>query len=685
MWQFIDELATLPGVAELRARDFTDIWQVWLSNGALNPGGHDNQRVVALTFADGETWARAAAWEPLETVLTGAGLPASWEWTFAHLYEPGQATVGHPRSIFLLLADPPLILHVGLEQELAGLGMDPAFAVGMADGVRLTVVHNPSVAAALARAEGAPLVCRLHLEAGRLPDTPAEHVGVRLAAAADPAPSINLVFGADWLELLAEDPAGGHAVLGRAIAEGLRRALSLSDQAYEEFFTAWCRAVPVAALRRAETTLPPGFQGRNRLPRSPATAARARRAIAAGIVRAKVPRAVYVGEGAFGLLRDIILPAATSALAAALSGWSRGALITVAECLNDAHAERARRAGELALALTAPWAEHWQAMALGQPEPALTTRPLELVLEMLLARASGGGVNADVFDIAEAADLAEEAISVSLDLAAARNRLHDLQVLLDDDGQFATTGTLPAPGGTAIDMGSYLRADRADRSRLHPGPLPGEPTQLSADRPRQREEFVPLTNLGVPPKLLTADNVLKDAYGTGFDGISAVLGIAATWTPGDDKVVEVSRAELRDTVMGWSHLKSSRDRCRPRPPDSHPGPAPPRRAALLGAGEALTPARHPATGFPRGGQAAADPAPPRSDAGCLRRLPARRAASVAPLRPAAEGPRRLHRLPQEPEQATRAGSRQHPQPAAPSRQDQHRITPGQGRGTSPDR
>lgn len=553
LWQFIDELATLPGVTELSAWDFSDIWQVWLSRGTLNPGGHRDQQVVVVTLPDNETWERAAAWEPLEMVLTGAGLPTSWEWTFAQLDEPGQATVGFLHNIFLLLADPKLVLHVPLEHELADLGIDPAFAIGVAEGIRLTVLNNPGVASVLLAASAAPLVCHLRLQSDRLPDTPAGHVGVRMAASAGPVPSIDLIFGADWLELLAEDPGSGHGVLGRAIAEGLRQVLNLTEQACQEFFTAWCRAVPVAALRRAHTTLPPGVQGRYRLPRSPATAARARRAVAAAIVPAEVPRAIYIGQGAFGLLREIIMPAAASALAAAVSEWSPESLITVAECLNDAHTERARRAGELALALTAPWGERWQAMALDQPEPALITRPLELVLEMLLARTSAGSMNADIFDIAEATDLANLALSVSLDLAAARSHLHGLEVILDEDGQFAVTGALPEPAGTAIDTASYQRADRADRARLRPGPLPAEPMQLGISQPGSRPEFVPMKNRGISAKLLTADVILKDACGTGFDAISAVLAIAATWTPGD-AVTKVRRAEFCDAATGWSAL-----------------------------------------------------------------------------------------------------------------------------------
>lgn len=554
LWQFIDELATLPGMAELTAWDFADIWQVWLSRGALNPTGHQSQHVVALTVPDSENWERAAAWEPLEMALTGAGLPSSWDWTFAHLDGPGQATVGYLHNLIQLLADPPLILHVELEEGLADLGLDPAFAVGMADGIRLTFVNYPAVAAVLTRASDAPVVCKLRVEEGRLSETPADHVGVRMAARAVPAPSIELIFGADWLELLAEDPTDGQVVLGRALAQALRAALNLTDQASEDFINAWCEAIPVMALRRAETTLPPAFLGRNALPRSPATAARARRAIAALVVRADLPRAIYVGEAASGLLSDVILPAVGKTLAESVSAWSASALITVAEFLNDAHADRARRAGELANALTAPWGERWRAMALDQPEPALATRSMELILEMVLARETAGDLNADAMDIAEASDLAREALKVSLDFAAARSRLHDLEVLLDDDGLFAIRGVLPQRSGTAIDMGSYLNADRADRTRLHPEPLPGEPTEFTPGRPSERREFVPLREMGVFPKLLTADALLKDAYGTGFDGITAVLGIAATWTPRDDKVIQVGRAELREAVNAWSDV-----------------------------------------------------------------------------------------------------------------------------------
>jgi hypothetical protein len=67
------------------------------------------------------------------------------------------------------------------------------------------------------------------------------------------------------------------------------------------------------------------------------------------------------------------------------------------------------RATELSLALTAPWGPYWQATALEGPEPATVTRPLELLLESLLA------------------------------LHATRHRLHDLQIAVSEHGQYAIT------------------------------------------------------------------------------------------------------------------------------------------------------------------------------------------------------------------------------------------------------
>lgn len=556
LWQFLDELTSMPGVEKLAAWDFTDVWELWLNTGVLNPGGREGVILHPVGVPDQEAWERSAAWEPLEAVLTTGGLPPSWDWQFARLDEPGQATVGQYGHVFLLLAGPPLVLHVRIEEDLAGLGIDPAFAVAVAEGIRQTACANPGVAAALLAGDGTPLLCELRLEAERPPDTPDDSVRCRLAAASGHPPVIELVFGADWLEHLAEDPAGGHAVLGRALAEGLRHALGLPGPAAEVFLGHWSQAVPVAALRARETTLPPSFQGRDRLPRSAATAARARRAIAAGIIASEVPlRVIYAEQAAVGLCTEVILPAADNALADAIADWSPDALLAVARCLNDAYADRVRWASELSLALTAPWGPYWQAIALDAPEPATVTHPLELLLESLLARPAAGGISPDAFEIAEAADLASEAIDVSLALHATRHRLHDLQITVGEHGQYAITDTAPQQAAIAtIDIGAYLRADRADRLRLNPQPLTGTPVRLTGGSGSQPQDFTRLEDLPLPGSLRAADVALKQALGTGIDGIKAVLGTAVTWTAGADDVTQAAQAELREAAIAWSHL-----------------------------------------------------------------------------------------------------------------------------------
>ena len=555
LWQFLEELVSMPGIGKLAAWEFADIWQVWLSRGTLNPGGREGIAVHPLVVPDQEAWERAAAWEPVETVLTRSGLAPSWEWSFAHLDEPGQARVGLYGHVFLVLAEPPLVLHVLIDKELASLGIDPAFAIGLADGIRQTAVATPGVAAVISAAGSVPLLCRLRLEPLRSPDATAEVVGCRLAASGPP-PVIDLVLGVDWLEYLAEDPAGGHAVLGRALAEGLRKALHLSDQACETFMASWLQAVPVAALRPGEKALPPSFQSRGRLPRSPATAAKAKRTIAKAIIRSDMPlQAIYVDEGAVGLCTEVILPAADKALADVVTDWSPSAIQTVARCLNDAHADRARREGDLAFGLTAPWGEHWRNAAMTAPEPSMITRPLELLLETLLARTTAGSINPDTFEIAEAVDLANAAIEISLYLAATRHRLHHLAAIVHDDGQFTITDKAPETATTAtIDIGAYLQAVRADRLRLRPRPLTGTPIRLDPDASPPGQEFMALRDFKLPGSLLAADDVMKRELGTGIDGVKAVLGTAITWNPNSDAVTEVTRAELRDAAVAWSSL-----------------------------------------------------------------------------------------------------------------------------------
>lgn len=572
LWQFLEELSTLPGINEVLATDVADIFHCWLDNGVLNPGAGQRLTVMPNPVPDERAWTRAAAWEPIERVLTAANLPPSWEWLSAHLDEVGgHATVGLLMHPIQVLANPPLLLSTPLNPTVSEISLDPAFVVGLADGVRLTIARSKTLGELLTLPDGAVLVCELTLTAERYaPDGD----GARVVQKAErtPRPLIRLRAGLDWLELLAREPAAGHATFGRAFADALAELTELTATDRQRFLNAWCAAPPVAMTTFDDTGKfgpAPTYHGRVDLPRTPATRGRARRALARQIVTAKVAPGFRRGDEARSVCLEGVLPAGRAALAAMIAQWSTDSINVVADHLNDAYAERAREELQLAQALEAPWGPYWQNRALSRPEPVWRTRPLELLFETLLARASGGTIAPDSFDIAEATDLAELLLELGLTVTGSKARLHDLQVAISEDGlvvaipattEEAQTPASPHQAEVQIDMTAFVETNRLHRIRLHPD----APTNRTAAAPNfvrwnvdeEEREFRSVRDLELPGSLRKVDRVLQAACGTGLDGINAVLGTAVSWQAKNDSVVEVARADLRREVMAWAGLSA---------------------------------------------------------------------------------------------------------------------------------
>lgn len=569
LWQFLDEYSTKPGVERLLAIDFDDIWRHWLKYGVLNATGHQNVELHPNPVPDERHWIRAAEWEPIEVVLTNAGLAASWEWQFARLdEEPGQATVGFGRQFCQVIADPPLIFGTAFDPTLGDIGIDPAIAHGMVIGIALTILKDPEITSAFTLSKNTAIMCDIAIQGRCMTEATDSAVPVGYASTKEPRPAISILVGLEWLDLLAHDPAAAHGTLGRAFVIALAQITDISNAAQQRFLAAWRSTPPVFLLEARKGALGSVHQGRDQLPRSPASRGRARRALAATILARNVTPGVYQGSEARRVCQEKVLPAANDALRDTLADWSPMAVDTVAKYLNDAFAERVRKETELAMALAAPWAEHWQRFALTDSEPAERTRPLELVLEFLLERRSDGSIQPDRFEIAEAVDLANESLRIGLALAGTASHLHDLSLLVSSGGNI---GVMPSSElgrsdkptnereNLAIDMGAYLGADRADRLRLQ---LPSDEQyaldfKLTENKNSETEPFVPLTSIKVPGSLLRLDAILKENCGTGFDAISAVLGTALTWTSGGDGVVEVTREELRREAVDWSKLPPS--------------------------------------------------------------------------------------------------------------------------------
>jgi hypothetical protein len=576
VYQFLDEVASLPGVDELGWLDLSDVWRHWRRFGVINPTGTDGLAILVDPTPDEDAWVTSAAWEPIEAVLTAVGLPSVSDWYSARLDTPSQATLWTAdRQACLVCSEPPLVVATQLDLEMAELGLDPAFAVGIADGILLTAARSPAVAAVLTTPDACPIYVAVRLTTVRPPGSDEESVGIGVATQNSPWPVMDLLLGPDWLELLAVDPRSAHRALGGALVycAARLRGTDTEDARWsvirEAFLAAWEDAPPIAMLGFEQTTLTYRAKGHATLPRSAASRARASRALFREILRRSLPAGCWSGDEAVRLCKSEIIVAVESALTEKLACWSPDAVLAVAEHLNDAFAERARADAELERALAAPWAKTWQELALEAPESAEQTRPLELLLELLIANPPTGTLLPDRFDLAEATDLAGLAIETALALSGAERDLNGLVTVVGEGG-YVSVVSGPNTGAEAtvaprrearlrFEVPAYLAADREHRFRTRPeaeeGPADDNHVHLDADRPRISEPFHPLSDLSnVPRSLLGADGALRASWGTGIDGFNAVLGTAVTWGHGDDRVATVPRDELRDAAVSWSSL-----------------------------------------------------------------------------------------------------------------------------------
>jgi hypothetical protein len=186
-------------------------------------------------------------------------------------------------------------------------------------------------------------------------------------------------------------------------------------------------------------------------------------------------------------------------------------------------------------------------------------------MELLTSKSSSGKVTPDQFDIAQAVDLVNKALEISLIASAAKAGMHGLMVVIDEGGVvdvIARPGDLeglPTPS-RAIDVGAFLAARRReqllDREPDDENELP--PThEWPNDEAGGPSEFVPIEKADMPKRLYDADLILKAHLGTGLNGMIAIMGTAVNWHGRDDDVRKVAPAELLREAHVWSNLPIS--------------------------------------------------------------------------------------------------------------------------------
>lgn len=573
LWQFLDEVESSPGVRKLQVLEFYDLWRHWMKFGVLNPTGLTGIGVHVDPSPDMKRWREASKWEPIASVLAGALLPERTEWPSATLDAPGRATLVDPiGDVWQVLAHPPIAICASTEAALADLGVDPAFLCEIGIGVRQTFIRYPDVAAAIVDPTGTPLLLRIRLVADHITAQGDAGPSLRFAVAAAPTARIDIAVGLDWLEELAADGPRAHSLLGQVLDAALQHLSEVTGRPRGkpgDLHRAWACAAPVAGLHAQQTPLPQRHRRGSTVPRTRATRAKAERALATAVLRQAGVPGTWTGQEAIEKCADVIVPAAEDALRQTLSTWGPAAVHTVANHLNDAHAARARGEMELSLALGAPWAAAWRDFALRAPAAARGTRPLEVLLEFLLADCPTGTITPDRFDVAEATDLAERVLEVGLCLSGARRGLHELIVAISEGGNIAIaapaslgdlSGTADEAAWSGVDLDAYQRADRLARLRLLAAgdePQRGEPQRPRVTFPpgRSPATFVSLRDdCAVPGTLLRADAILQQECGFGIDAISAVLGTAMTWTADNDPVVYVARQAVKEAAAQWSSV-----------------------------------------------------------------------------------------------------------------------------------
>lgn len=573
VFQFLDELTTMPMLHELHFVEFSDIWRHWKLHGALNFTGMSDIDVLTDIRQSDDAWLAATAWEPIESVLNRAELPSIWRWPIAHLVDADHAQLGTADNAqFTVLVDPPLIVRHSIQSELADLGIDPAFITGVVDGLILTVRNYPEIASAMRTPSGGPLRIDLTFVAERPPVRSDEVLGFGLLTSIDPYPQVSLLIGPDWFEALVNDPRSAHSGFGGALFHCLAQVHGDDQDAWISthggFKAEWDIAPPLAILQLTETPLRARNVGSDTLPRTIASLGRARRSFASAIVESRAPIGTLYGDDAIAFCKEVVVPAFESAINNFIAPWSADSIVELANHLNDAHAERVRAEGSLFAGLAAPWGTNWRNHALISPEPSEMTRPIELLVELTMARNTFGAINPDRFAIAEAADLALIGLDIAAALAGAVKGLHSL-VTKTGAGGICDVASFPSAikrewdwsevdlrNASAINAEAFMKVRRLHQLRLKAAPVAESnlKLRLAEDQNDGSIPFVRFEELDIPRPLTRANEAMLETCGTGFNGLFSVLGTAGDWTSGSDRVEIVPLSELRREVASWSHV-----------------------------------------------------------------------------------------------------------------------------------
>ena len=547
LWQFVEDLHDSVGVVQVLSHDMDDLWRLFLKLGSLNPANVPEATVYPDPHPRPSRWEIAAEWEPYEDLLYRCGLAPRWKMhNTAFNAEEHVASGWVENWIVTASKDPDLVTAAKFDRDQEPL-LDAGLSIGLADGIRLTM-QNFDLWRHLSKPNGVVPLIRIEFDQSREVRIGFQTEGNRIAL----APSLG------WIQYLTQDPEKAHEAVGETVAECFARLGYLAAQARQGFLADWKSAPPIAYLVRRRERLRRPPQGRLNLPRTIATKADAEGRLATYVRKRKFEPAIYIDEYAFREMNEIVEPAIEEAFTDLMAGWSREALMPLANQLNLVHAERYRRETEVQYAMSRPWRARWRKDALTEEDPAALTRPVEILVELFLKSSTPGTVVPDQFDIARAVDLVDKALRIQLAVSAARNQLAGLMIGVEESG---LVNAFPRPSmyglkapKLAVDLEAYIEARRGFGLRDR---APGDDFDIEeytgSESPGVKP-FTPIEQLRVPKRMLIADGFLKDQFGYGLNALSAVMGTAVNWKDPDEDVRIVGKADLAEQAIEWSKV-----------------------------------------------------------------------------------------------------------------------------------
>lgn len=563
-WDFLFDLARLPPGVELRAPDLVDAWTHWRDNGGfvtpdVNWRRFPDALVVTGWSLHDPSWAKAAAWEVTERLLAAARLPPVAAYAAAELDDQGAATLWPPPArtggqVTCYALHPSGLVCIGTTTPDDNRNA-AQLVVHLAAALRDALLQRPQAAAALNLDPAEPWLVGVDV------DHDADYY-IGLAHAHDGRLPV-VILGRRLLHELAFHPQAGHARIGDALIQAAQLVGKPVDVA--AFTAAWTQGPPLI-VTQVTPAAAAARQGRL-LPRTRACQSRAYRAYFDEL-RARDPIApgTYTGQAAAALCREVLAPAAQAALIGAVRKFDGDALIRAAgHYLDEGLADRAHRRGQLDLALAAPW----RADVLADPTPYLDdawlTRPLQALLETALTAgpaAAPGRPAPDRFDVADLAEQAALLVRIGTAAEAHRRGLTQVAVTVHADGIALLLDAIDEDDLRGVDMPAFVAASQAHGLRV----------AAAAARPQTEQEIYELADVDlagttraftslvaardVPGSLLAVNARMKEVFGTGMDGIAAVLAIAAeqpSQTPGSSRHGS-NPITLVDEATSWAGI-----------------------------------------------------------------------------------------------------------------------------------